>query len=168
MNMTPVSNKTMSTRKMEVPLSPVGTGSRHCRRPEISLGRLRFEVAGREAPSVLLIDEEDWNRRLVAMILTGGGLRVSPVADLKAALTVIEAEDAAFDPFELIISFIKLPAMDPNLFYDFLVRTHRSKMIYVLKRDGGFQLYDGEHLEQGIEGDLFDVLVNRVNQLLES
>lgn len=74
------------------------------------------------SPRVLFVDDESGFRFAAAVALRRGGYRVEEAADGKEALAKILSARDAGDPFDLVVTDIRMPAMSGIELIDALVK----------------------------------------------
>jgi len=95
---------------------------------------------------ILVVDNEEDQRRLISIILTKFGYFVKTVSSAEAALTEMDSEN-----FDLIITDLIMPEMDGTELCERIKRKRPEAKVYAIS--GHADLYDDNKLEQfGFDG----------------
>jgi CheY-like chemotaxis protein len=116
-----------------------------------------------EPIKILVVDNEEDQRRLLSVILTQFGYAVNAVSSAEAALKSIDSEK-----YHLIITDLIMPEMDGTELCDRIKRTRPDVKIYAIS--GYIELYDDNKLEQfGFDGIIKKpISMNSLKETIES
>jgi CheY-like chemotaxis protein len=99
-----------------------------------------------EPTQILVVDNEEDQRRLMSVILTQFGYSVKAVSSAEAALKDIDSEN-----YQLIITDLIMPEMDGTELCERIKRIRPDAKVYAIS--GHVELYDDNKLEQfGFDG----------------
>lgn len=113
---------------------------RHHLWPEVRKGKTMGPI------KILVVDNEEDERRLIDIILTKFGFSVRTAASAEAAFKEMAADD-----FQLIITDLIMPEMDGTEFCEKIKRSRPDIRVYAIS--GYADLYDAHRLEQfGFDG----------------
>jgi len=99
-----------------------------------------------ESIKILVVDNEEDQRRLISIILTKFGYSVKTVSSAEAALAEIDSAN-----YHLIITDLIMPEMDGTELCERIKRIRPEAKVYAIS--GHIELYDDNKLEQfGFDG----------------
>jgi CheY-like chemotaxis protein len=116
-----------------------------------------------EPIKILVVDNEEDQRRLLSVILTQFGYAVKAVSSAEAALKSIDSEK-----YHLIITDLIMPEMDGTELCERIKRTRSDVKVYAIS--GYIELYDDNKLEQfGFDGIIKKpISMNSLKETIES
>jgi CheY-like chemotaxis protein len=116
-----------------------------------------------EPIKILVVDNEEDQRRLLSVILTQFGYAVKAVSSAEAALKSIDSEN-----YHLIITDLIMPEMDGTELCERIKRTRPDVKVYAIS--GYIELYDDNKLEQfGFDGIIKKpISMNSLKETIES
>jgi two-component system, NtrC family, response regulator AtoC len=116
-----------------------------------------------EPIKILVVDNEDDQRRLIGVILTQFGYTVKAVSSAETALKAIAAEN-----YQLIITDLIMPEMDGTELCERIKRIRPDAQVYAIS--GYIGLYDNNKLAQfGFDGMIHKpVSMNALKETIQS
>jgi signal transduction histidine kinase/ActR/RegA family two-component response regulator len=120
------------TETPAVPSRPEGAGEKRAprtRAPRAAEPPHELAHPGKDAPSVLVVEDEPTVARLIADVLEDEGMRIEVFMDGRAALDRAQREH-----YDLVICDMKMPGLDGQNFYKMLVRAGnplRERFLFV-------------------------------------
>ena len=116
-----------------------------------------------ETIKILVVDNEEDQRRLLSVILTQFGYAVKDVSSAEAALKSIDSEK-----YHLIITDLIMPEMDGTELCERIKRIRPDVKVYAIS--GYIELYDDNKLEQfGFDGIIKKpITMNSLKETVES
>lgn len=88
-----------------------------------------------QQPSILLLDDEASQRRIVTLILQESGYEVTSLASPQEALRTLESGG----PFELVLSDLRMPAMDGIQFLERVRQLRPEQVVIVITAHGSIK-----------------------------
>lgn len=116
---------------------------------------------GHKTANILVIEDDEAFRRLVAQILERGGFNVFPVRDFTAAIQIIESNQ----PIELLLTDVGLPAGTPHGISIAQMAKTRRPLLKIVYMSGS---YDPAMLRTMIDGASFLMKPFRAEKLIEA
>jgi CheY-like chemotaxis protein len=120
------------TETRAVPSRPAEAGEKRAprtRAPRAAEPPHELSHPGKDAPSVLVVEDEPTVARLIADVLEDEGMRIEVLMDGRAALDRAQREH-----YDLVICDMKMPGLDGQNFYKLLVRAGnplRERFLFV-------------------------------------
>ncbi len=118
--------------------------------------------ASAAAPTVLVVDDENWNLTLVESVLDDTGYRIITATDGAAALDLVASESAMNRPPDAIVLDIMMPGMDG---YEVCRRLKSSRRTYFIPIVLLTALADTGSKVKGLEAGADDFLGKPINRI---